>query len=45
MAANSFSIGCAKARSWERCSKRIKQQRARVYIIWRCTVLLMNWHE
>ncbi|XP_027937717.1 uncharacterized protein LOC114192256 [Vigna unguiculata] len=28
-----------------RCSKQVRQQRTRLYIIWRCTVLLLCWHE
>ncbi|XP_074345919.1 small polypeptide DEVIL 14 [Apium graveolens] len=42
MASNSISDGCSKLR---RCSKQIRQQRARLYIIWRCTVLLLNWQD
>ncbi|XP_057965960.1 small polypeptide DEVIL 14 [Malania oleifera] len=34
-----------KLRSWQRCSKHIREQRARLYIIWRCAVLLICWHE
>ncbi|KAH1070127.1 hypothetical protein GYH30_007305 [Glycine max] len=35
----------SKVRPWGRCSKYIRQQRTRLYIIWRCTVLLLCWHE
>ncbi|KAG4995905.1 hypothetical protein JHK85_027344 [Glycine max] len=45
MAANVFSVRGSKVRSWERCSKQVRQQRTRLYIIWRCTVLLLCWHE
>ncbi|XP_048441760.1 small polypeptide DEVIL 14 [Pyrus x bretschneideri] len=34
-----------KFRSWGRCSKHIREQRARLYIIWRCSVMLLCWHE
>nr|KJB42075.1 hypothetical protein B456_007G135100 [Gossypium raimondii] len=34
-----------KGRSWQRCSKQIREQRGRLYIIWRCTVLLLCWHD
>ncbi|XP_027189182.1 small polypeptide DEVIL 1-like [Cicer arietinum] len=26
-------------------SKQVRQQRARIYIIWRCTVLLLCWND
>ncbi|XP_057483335.1 small polypeptide DEVIL 14-like [Actinidia eriantha] len=45
MAANTFSLRSLKLRSWQRCSKQIREQRARLYIIWRCTVLLLNWND
>ncbi|XP_058196002.1 small polypeptide DEVIL 14 [Rhododendron vialii] len=47
MAANSLPLRCSKLRSWswQRCSKQIREQRARVYIIWRCTVMLLSWHD
>ncbi|XP_039025170.1 uncharacterized protein LOC120158385 [Hibiscus syriacus] len=34
-----------KDRSWRRCSKQIREQRGRLYIIWRCAVLLLCWHD
>ncbi|GKV27833.1 hypothetical protein SLEP1_g36957 [Rubroshorea leprosula] len=35
-----------KLKSWQRCcSRQIREQRARLYIIWRCTVLLLCWHD
>ena len=39
------SVRASKLRPWGRCSKYIRQQRTRLYIIWRCTVLLLCWHE
>ncbi|XP_017191210.1 small polypeptide DEVIL 14-like [Malus sylvestris] len=35
----------SKVRPWGRCSKQIREQRARLYIIWRCSVMLLCWHE
>ncbi|XP_054797061.1 small polypeptide DEVIL 14 [Prosopis cineraria] len=40
-----FCVRGSKVRSWERCSKHIRQQRTRLYIIWRCTVLLLCCHD
>ncbi|KAL3725555.1 hypothetical protein ACJRO7_030564 [Eucalyptus globulus] len=35
-----------KLRSWQRCcSKHIREQRARLYLIWRCTVMLICWQD
>ncbi|KAI4301284.1 hypothetical protein L6164_034577 [Bauhinia variegata] len=47
MAASVFSVrsSTSKLRSWGRCSKHVRQQRTRLYIIWRCTVLLLCWHD
>ncbi|KAI4349541.1 hypothetical protein L6164_010120 [Bauhinia variegata] len=45
MAASVFSVRGSKVRSWGRCSKQVRQQRTRLYIIWRCTVLLLCWHD
>ncbi|XP_038684895.1 uncharacterized protein LOC119984835 [Tripterygium wilfordii] len=45
MAARTLSTRSLKLRSWQRCSKQIREQRARLYIIWRCTVLLVCWHD
>ncbi|KAB2016226.1 hypothetical protein ES319_D08G081500v1 [Gossypium barbadense] len=42
---SSFSTRSMKGRSWQRCSKQIREQRARLYIVWRCTVLLLCWHD
>ncbi|OMO55071.1 hypothetical protein CCACVL1_27401 [Corchorus capsularis] len=39
------STGIPKIRVWQRCSKLVKEQRTRFYIIWRCTVLLLRWDE
>ncbi|XP_061349310.1 small polypeptide DEVIL 14 [Gastrolobium bilobum] len=45
MAASVFSVRGSKLRSLERCSKQVRKQRTRLYIIWRCTVLLLCWHD
>lgn len=50
MAASVFSVRSSSSskigsRSLERCSKHIRQQRTRLYIIWRCTVLLLCWQD
>ncbi|XP_027097195.1 uncharacterized protein LOC113780330 [Coffea eugenioides] len=46
MAANALSFrSVSKVRSFSRCSKPLREQRARLYIIWRCTVLLVCWHD
>ncbi|EEF45399.1 conserved hypothetical protein [Ricinus communis] len=34
-----------KFRSWQRCSRLVKEQRTRLYIIWRCTVILLSWDD
>ncbi|XP_029125469.1 uncharacterized protein LOC114915235 [Cajanus cajan] len=39
------SVRSSKVRPWGRCSNYIRQQRTRLYIIWRCTVLLLCWHD
>ncbi|KAL2320928.1 hypothetical protein Fmac_029897 [Flemingia macrophylla] len=39
------SVRSSKVRPWGRCSKYIRQQRTRLYIIWRCTILLLCWHD
>ncbi|XP_044484222.1 small polypeptide DEVIL 14-like [Mangifera indica] len=31
--------------SWQRISRQIREQRARLYIIWRCILMLLCWHE
>ncbi|KAI5395214.1 hypothetical protein KIW84_061713, partial [Lathyrus oleraceus] len=44
--AGSFSMKGSKVRSLGRySSKQVRQQRARLYIIWRCTVLLLCWND
>ncbi|RHN80208.1 hypothetical protein MtrunA17_Chr1g0185781 [Medicago truncatula] len=45
--ASVFSMkGSSKVRSLGRySSKQVRQQRARLYIIWRCTVLLLCWND
>ncbi|CAF2049243.1 hypothetical protein BRARA_I04362 [Brassica rapa] len=35
-------ISSTKVRTWKRCSKQIKEQRARLYIIWKCAVFLLS---
>ncbi|KAL4385603.1 hypothetical protein GQ457_15G022590 [Hibiscus cannabinus] len=45
MGETSFSMRNTKGRSWQRCSKHIREQRGRLYIIWRCTVLLLCWND
>ncbi|XP_057424418.1 small polypeptide DEVIL 14 [Lotus japonicus] len=47
-AASVFSVRSSKFRSWGaagRCSKQVRQQRTRLYIIWRCAVLLLCAHD
>ena len=39
------STGIPKLRLWQRCSKLVKEQRTRFYIIWRCMVLLLRWED
>ncbi|XP_030552811.1 small polypeptide DEVIL 14-like [Rhodamnia argentea] len=35
-----------KPRSWQRCcSEHIREQRARLYLVWRCTVILICWQD
>ncbi|XP_016650799.1 PREDICTED: uncharacterized protein LOC107881477 [Prunus mume] len=34
-----------KLRPWTWCSKHIREQRARLYIVWRCSVMLLCWHD
>ncbi|XP_057800814.1 small polypeptide DEVIL 14 [Salvia miltiorrhiza] len=40
-----FPSRSLKQRSVQRCSKQMREHKARLYIIWRCTVLLLCWHE
>ncbi|XP_012092285.1 uncharacterized protein LOC105650027 [Jatropha curcas] len=44
-AASAFSMRSMKVRSWQRFSKQIREQRTRLYIIWRCAVMLLCWHD
>ncbi|KAF8117904.1 hypothetical protein N665_0008s0242 [Sinapis alba] len=41
----SCSSNCTKAMTWKRCSKQMKEQRARLYIIWKCAVFLLSSHD
>ncbi|CAN4112737.1 unnamed protein product [Withania somnifera] len=34
-----------KFRSWQRCCKYIREQRTRLYIIWRCSKTLLLWND
>ncbi|OAY55856.1 hypothetical protein MANES_03G185200v8 [Manihot esculenta] len=45
MARQSPSQRFPKLRSWRRCSRLVKEQRTRLYIIWRCTVILLSWDD
>ncbi|XP_010278543.1 PREDICTED: uncharacterized protein LOC104612699 [Nelumbo nucifera] len=45
MAVHSLSLRNPKVRSWQRWSRHIREQRARLYIIWRCTVMLICWND
>ncbi|KAI5580897.1 hypothetical protein POPTR_008G202000v4 [Populus trichocarpa] len=45
MAGNLASMRLPKLRSWQRCSRMVREQRTRLYIIWRCTVILLRWDE
>uniref|UniRef100_A0A251UEH7 Putative DVL n=1 Tax=Helianthus annuus TaxID=4232 RepID=A0A251UEH7_HELAN len=40
-AANSSTLKTLKHWSLVRCSKQIREQKARIYIIWRCTISLV----
>ncbi|PIA26497.1 hypothetical protein AQUCO_09200004v1 [Aquilegia coerulea] len=40
-----FSRRNPKLGKWRQWSKYTQQQRARLYIIWRCTVILVCWQE
>jgi hypothetical protein len=37
------SMRLPKLRSWQRWSQHIREQRTRLYIIWKCTVILLSW--
>ncbi|PIN11821.1 hypothetical protein CDL12_15575 [Handroanthus impetiginosus] len=30
-------------RSWEKCARCIQEQRTRIYIMWRCSIILIRW--
>ncbi|KAF4378842.1 hypothetical protein G4B88_008312 [Cannabis sativa] len=34
-----------KLRLWQKCSRLVKEQRTRFYIMWRCTVILLSWDD
>ncbi|KAI4378883.1 hypothetical protein MLD38_016305 [Melastoma candidum] len=34
-----------KIRSWRQCSMLIREQRTRLYIMWRCAIILMSRDE
>ncbi|KAK9756122.1 hypothetical protein RND81_01G075000 [Saponaria officinalis] len=40
-----FSSRSMKARPWQRCCKQVKEHKGRLYIIWRCTVILLCWQD
>ncbi|PIN17365.1 hypothetical protein CDL12_09966 [Handroanthus impetiginosus] len=37
------STGVQKLRSWQKCSRYIQEQRTRLYIVWKCSVILIRW--
>ncbi|XP_019101759.1 PREDICTED: uncharacterized protein LOC109133153 [Camelina sativa] len=42
----SSNSSVTKVRTWKKCcSKQIKEQRARLYIIWKCAVFLLSSHD
>ncbi|XP_019082830.1 PREDICTED: uncharacterized protein LOC109125534 [Camelina sativa] len=42
----SSNSSVTKVRTWKRCcSKQIKEQRARLYIIWKCAIFLLSSHD
>ncbi|PNT14430.1 hypothetical protein POPTR_010G030100v4 [Populus trichocarpa] len=45
MARNLPTMRLPKLRPWQRCSRKVREQRTRLYIIWRCTVILLRWDE
>ncbi|KAL9353392.1 hypothetical protein Peur_056072 [Populus x canadensis] len=45
MGRNLPTMRLPKLRSWQRCSRKVREQRTRLYIIWRCTVILLRWDE
>ncbi|XP_024192152.1 uncharacterized protein LOC112196086 [Rosa chinensis] len=34
-----------KLRSWDKFSRLVREQRTRLYIMWRCTIILLCWDE
>ncbi|XP_060180382.1 small polypeptide DEVIL 14 [Lycium barbarum] len=44
LASSMSSLRASKIRKWQG-SKQVREHRARLYIIWRCTVLLLCWHD
>ncbi|KAG2721678.1 hypothetical protein I3760_02G092500 [Carya illinoinensis] len=45
MARHWGSVRLPKLRSWQRCLRHIREQRTRLYIIWKCTVILLSCDE
>uniref|UniRef100_A0A7N0SYD2 DEVIL-like protein n=1 Tax=Kalanchoe fedtschenkoi TaxID=63787 RepID=A0A7N0SYD2_KALFE len=41
----SFPTRSLKHQTWRKCSMHIREQKARLYIIWRCAVLLVCWQD
>ncbi|ONI28599.1 hypothetical protein PRUPE_1G150500 [Prunus persica] len=39
------SVLTLKQLSWDKCSRLMREQRTRLYIMWRCTVILLCWDE
>ncbi|KAL7144630.1 hypothetical protein ABFS83_07G025300 [Erythranthe nasuta] len=32
-----------KLQPWQKCSRYIQEQRTRLYIVWKCSVILIRW--
>ncbi|CAK8563566.1 unnamed protein product [Lathyrus sativus] len=46
MARQSLSMRVPRAhRLMRRCSVQFKEQKTRLYIMWRCTILLLRWDD
>ncbi|CAN1269053.1 Small polypeptide DEVIL 14 [Linum perenne] len=45
MAANTMMKTSMKLRWCRGCSRQFREQRTRLYIIWRCTVMLLRCHD
>ncbi|XP_043718681.1 small polypeptide DEVIL 14-like [Telopea speciosissima] len=45
MSQHSLSQSNPRLRSWQRCSRHIRKRRARLYIIWKCTLMLLRWRD